>query len=72
MLLSGNYTPVLKTWSWVYFFNIYAILLILIFLDNSHIAKNIPIDLENQKVAESWVFLGKVLYFDLGLLIDFR
>ena len=56
----------------MYFFNIYAILLILNFLDNSHIAKNIPIDLEDQKVAESWVLLGKVLYFDLGLLIDFR
>ena len=56
----------------MYFFNIYAILPILIFLDNSHIAKNIPIDLENQKVEESCVLLGKVLYFDLGLLIDFK
>ena len=54
----------------MYFFNIYAILFILIFLDNSHIAKNNPIDLEDQKLAESWVLLGKVLYFDLGLLID--
>ena len=56
----------------MYFFNIYAILLILNFLDNSHIAKNILIDLESQEVAESFVLLGKVLYFDLGLLIDFR
>ena len=30
------------------------------------------IDLEDQKAVESWVLLGKVLYFDLGLLIDSR